>query len=207
MNYFVNFQRMDTNSLLTEIENFNLDTKPSGNCQNQDLPPVNYDDIDIDSDEFDEIINRKVSSLEPDRREVPGRSPRPSAVSPFSEDDDWEARGQPPTGMRLGPIGQEHEEQEAGSMNKIESVGGQDDLVEVVKKMEEDQEELTSNLMALTSHYAKVQLRLQQVVAAPNEAREELLKDLEDFAFRGIPNMRPPDMNNKTLCLVKVNTC
>ena len=197
---------MDTNSLLTEIENFNLDTKPSGNTQDQDLLPVNYDDIDIDSDEFDEIINRKVSSLETDRREVPGRSPRPSAVSPFSEDDDWEARGQPPTGMRLGPIGQEHEEPEAGSSVKIQSAGGQDDLVEVVKKMEEDQEELTSNLMALTSHYAKVQLRLQQVVAAPNEAREELLKDLEDFAFRGIPNMRPPDMDNKALCLVKVNT-
>ena len=37
----------------------------------------------------------------------------------------------------------------------------------------------------------QVQLRLQQVVAAPTEAREELLKDLEQFAFRGIPNMRP----------------
>ena len=75
-----------------------------------------------------------------------------------------------------------------------------------VRKMEEEQEEMGNSLMALTSHYAKVQLRLQQVVAAPNEAREELLKDLEDFAFRGIPNMRPPDMDNKALCLVKVNT-
>ena len=193
---------MDTNSLLTEIENFHLDTKSPS--KSQDLLPVNYDDIDIDSDEFDEIINRKVTSLETDRGEVPGRSPRPNVVSPFSEDDDWEARGQPPTGMRLGPIGQEHEEQEAGSLAKTEASGGQDDLVEVVKKMEEDQEELTSTLMALTSHYAKVQLRLQQVVAAPNEAREELLKDLEDFAFRGIPNMRPPDMDNKTLCLVEL---
>lgn len=191
---------MDTNSLLTEIENFHLDTKSPS--KSQDLLPAKYDDIDIDSDEFDEIINRKVTNLETDRGEVPGRSPRPNVVSPFSEDDDWEARGHPPTGMRLGPIGQEHEEQEAGTLAEIEASGGQDDLVEVVKKMEEDQEELTSNLMALTSHYAKVQLRLQQVVAAPNEAREELLKDLEDFAFRGIPNMRPPDMDNKTLCLV-----
>ena len=48
----------------------------------------------------------------------------------------------------------------------------------------------------------RARTELQQVVAAPNEAREELLKDLEDFAFRGIPNMRPPDMDNKTLCLV-----
>ena len=37
----------------------------------------------------------------------------------------------------------------------------------------------------------QVQLRLQQGGAAPTEAREELLKDLEQFAFRGIPNMRP----------------
>ena len=85
--------------------------------------------------------------------------------------------------------------------------------MDVVRRLEEDQEELSSSLMALTSHYAKVglvisvisvisrhirhimswqvQLRLQQVVAAPTEAREELLKDLEQFAFRGIPNMRP----------------
>ena len=191
------FQTMDTNSLLNEIENFHLDTS-------QDLTSVNYDDIDIESDEFDEIINRKVSSIDTERREVPGRSPRPSAVSPFpSEDDDWEAGDQPPSGMRLGPIGQENEEPEAVADTKMKASGGQGDLVEVVKRMEEDQEELTSNLMALTSHYAKVQLRLQQIVAAPNEAREELLKDLEDFAFRGIPNMRPPE--KQALCLVRVH--
>ena len=46
----------------------------------------------------------------------------------------------------------------------------------------------------------KVQLRLQQIVSAPTEDREGLLKDLEQFAFRGIPNMRPPD--KQELCLV-----
>ena len=66
--------------------------------------------------------------------------------------------------------------------------------MEKVKQMEEEQEELSSSLMALTSHYAKVQLRLQQIVAAPNSAREELLRDLEQFAFRGIPNLRPPGL-------------
>ena len=60
--------------------------------------------------------------------------------------------------------------------------------------MEEEQEEMGNSLMALTSHYAKVQLRLQQIVAAPNSAREELLRDLEQFAFKGIPNMRPPGL-------------
>lgn len=35
----------------------------------------------------------------------------------------------------------------------------------------------------------KVQLRLQQVVGAPVDKREDLLKELEQFAFRGIPNL------------------
>ena len=38
----------------------------------------------------------------------------------------------------------------------------------------------------------QVQLRLQQVVNAPSERREDLLKELEHFAFRGIPNMNSP---------------
>ena len=38
----------------------------------------------------------------------------------------------------------------------------------------------------------QVQLRLQQVVNAPTERREDLLKELEHFAFRGIPNVNSP---------------
>lgn len=30
---------------------------------------------------------------------------------------------------------------------------------------------------------------MQQVVSAPEEKRDELLKDLEQFAFRGVPNL------------------
>ena len=111
---------------------------------------------------------------------------------------------------RLAPLGQDKEEEEeeierADLASKVFTHPRYPQWTQQtlqVRKMEEEQEEMGNSLMALTSHYAKVQLRLQQVVAAPNEAREELLKDLEDFAFRGIPNMRPPDMDNKTLCLV-----
>ena len=56
--------------------------------------------------------------------------------------------------------------------------------------MEEEQEEMGNSLMALPSHYAKVQLRLQQVVSAPVDSREELLKDLHSFASMGIPDLR-----------------
>lgn len=42
--------------------------------------------------------------------------------------------------------------------------------------------------MALTSHFAHVQLRLHQIVEAPEKERDLLLKKLEDFADRGVPN-------------------
>lgn len=38
----------------------------------------------------------------------------------------------------------------------------------------------------------QVQLRLQQVVSAPSDKKEDLLKELEHFAFRGIPNVNSP---------------
>ncbi|XP_055913708.1 RUN domain-containing protein 1 [Eupeodes corollae] len=56
-----------------------------------------------------------------------------------------------------------------------------------LRSMEEEQEILTSSLMALTSHFAHVQLRVRQIVEAPSDERDGLLKDLEEFAFRGIP--------------------
>lgn len=55
--------------------------------------------------------------------------------------------------------------------------------------MEEEQELLNSSLFALTTHFAQVQFRLRQVVNAPPENREELMKSLEEFAFRGIPDV------------------
>lgn len=54
--------------------------------------------------------------------------------------------------------------------------------------MRDDQEELTSALLALTTHFAQVQFRVQQIVVAPEEEKEALLKDLEEFTFRGIPS-------------------
>lgn len=43
-----------------------------------------------------------------------------------------------------------------------------------------------------------MQFRLQQVVSAPTDKREDLLKDLENFAFRGIPNINLPLIANMT---------
>ncbi|XP_037934040.1 RUN domain-containing protein 1 isoform X2 [Teleopsis dalmanni] len=56
-----------------------------------------------------------------------------------------------------------------------------------LRYLEEEQETLTSSLMALTSHIAHLQLRVRQIVEAPSDERDQLLKDLEKFAFKGIP--------------------
>ncbi|XP_078366538.1 RUN domain-containing protein 1-like [Oculina patagonica] len=63
---------------------------------------------------------------------------------------------------------------------------------EKLKDLEDEQEELNGSLLALTSHFAKVQFRLKQVVAAPVETRERLLMELEEFAFQGCPDVRGP---------------
>lgn len=54
--------------------------------------------------------------------------------------------------------------------------------------MEDEHESLLSSLMALTTHFAQVQFRLHQISEAPEKERDILLKKLEDFADRGIPN-------------------
>lgn len=58
-----------------------------------------------------------------------------------------------------------------------------------IKNLEEEQEMLSSSLIALTSHFAQVQLRLKQIVAAPIDERDKLLQNLDEFAFRGIPEV------------------
>lgn len=52
---------------------------------------------------------------------------------------------------------------------------------------------LSTSLQALTSHFAQVQFRLRQIVDAPTVDRDTLLKNLEEFAFRGIPEVMKLD--------------
>ncbi|XP_073831027.1 RUN domain-containing protein 1 isoform X2 [Musca autumnalis] len=76
------------------------------------------------------------------------------------------------------------------SQEKQDFAHNGDDGMEIarLKTLEEEQEMLTSSLMALTSHFAHVQLRVRQIVEAPPHERDQLLKDLEEFAFQGIPD-------------------
>lgn len=62
-----------------------------------------------------------------------------------------------------------------------------------IKQLESEQEILSTSLQALTSHFAQVQFRLRQIVDAPSDKRDELLENLEQFAFRGIPEVMKLD--------------
>lgn len=71
-----------------------------------------------------------------------------------------------------------------------------------LNKMEQEQELLNNSLLALTSHFAQVQLRLKQIVDAKDldaKKRESLLMELETFANRGIPDLmlyNTPNINH-----------
>lgn len=63
-------------------------------------------------------------------------------------------------------------------------------VVDQLKHLENEQEELNSSLLALTSHFAQVQFRLKQIINAEPDDKETLLKELEEFAFKGCPDVR-----------------
>lgn len=65
--------------------------------------------------------------------------------------------------------------------------GAQVLMADSMQRLQGEQELLNSSLLALTSHFAQVQFRLKQIVNAQSDEKERLLKELEDFAFKGCP--------------------
>lgn len=59
----------------------------------------------------------------------------------------------------------------------------------IIQKLEEEQEQLNSSLLLLTSHFAQIQLRLKQIVDDKSCDHGDKLKDLEAFAFKGVPDL------------------
>ncbi|KAJ6215960.1 hypothetical protein RDWZM_010460 [Blomia tropicalis] len=70
-------------------------------------------------------------------------------------------------------------------------------------EIEADNELLNNSLRALSTHFAQVQLRLQQIVesdisdSANLEQRNEMLNELQQFANRGIPELMVQSMSHK----------
>ncbi|KAM3959687.1 LOW QUALITY PROTEIN: RUN domain-containing protein 1-like [Aphomia sociella] len=56
--------------------------------------------------------------------------------------------------------------------------------------LEEEQEILSSSVFSLTSHLAQVEFRLRQILKAPPEEKDVMLKALEEFTSRGVLDTR-----------------
>ncbi|XP_055301080.1 RUN domain-containing protein 1 isoform X2 [Sitodiplosis mosellana] len=91
-------------------------------------------------------------------------------------------------GRRWDPLGEEKENDETvvDQASRHESIDGNNTQI---KQLENEQELLSTSLQALTSHFAQVQFRLRQIVESPTGDRDSLLQSLEEFAFRGIPEV------------------
>ncbi|XP_046615825.1 RUN domain-containing protein 1 isoform X2 [Neodiprion virginianus] len=97
-----------------------------------------------------------------------------------------------PAGERWAPVGANDGDDDFGDELRYKYTHSMESLscdTERLKILEEEQEMLNSSLIALTTHFAQVQFRLRQIVDAPAAQKESLLKELEEFAFRGIPDV------------------
>ncbi|CAG7721402.1 unnamed protein product [Allacma fusca] len=112
-----------------------------------------------------------------------GAALEPEGENESEEWDAWEGLKARPE--RYAPLGANDSDKEHSTCGPLDD--NCTDLFEL-HQMKEDQEQLTSALLALTTHFAQVQFRVQQIVEAPQTEKETLLKDLQDFAFRGIPS-------------------
>ncbi|XP_038610188.1 RUN domain-containing protein 1 [Tachyglossus aculeatus] len=59
----------------------------------------------------------------------------------------------------------------------------------LVRRLRSERRRLDSALLALASHFAQVQFRLRQVSRGAPADQQRLLRELEDFAFRGCPHV------------------
>uniref|UniRef100_A0A914VCF6 RUN domain-containing protein n=2 Tax=Plectus sambesii TaxID=2011161 RepID=A0A914VCF6_9BILA len=105
-----------------------------------------------------------------------------------SFDEDGELS--PPT-ERWAPIGASGSGEET-TPTKVDAKPGQllsATNIDRLRELEEEQDQLNSSLLALTTHFAQVQFRLKQIGEADSEDKERLLKELEQFAFKGCPDV------------------
>ncbi|VDN32736.1 unnamed protein product [Gongylonema pulchrum] len=100
-------------------------------------------------------------------------SPPPPVAPSTSDDESVEME-------RLAPVGESSDELSAVRFGERERF----------RELEEEQERLNNSLLSLSTHFAQVQFRLKQIGKADASERDKLLKELEDFAFRGCTDLR-----------------
>ncbi|KAL6266939.1 hypothetical protein P5V15_000024 [Pogonomyrmex californicus] len=130
--------------------------------------------------------NVKETTMEGERRH-----PRATLSESDEIENSDESSDSRPSGERWAPVGANDGDNEFADEYKYVNANVENLAydIERVKMLEEEQEMLNSSLIALTTHFAQVQFRLRQIVDAPTSEKETLLKELEEFAFRGIPDV------------------
>lgn len=100
-----------------------------------------------------------------------------------------EAEGGPlGPGERWAPVGAVATAEEEEEEDEEAAAGGSP---QSVPRLRAERRRLHGALLALASHFAQVQFRLRQVARAGPAEQQRLLRELEDFAFRGCPAPLP----------------
>ncbi|XP_035304111.1 RUN domain-containing protein 1 isoform X2 [Cricetulus griseus] len=117
------------------------------------------------------------------------------------EEEDEEEESLPPCeAVRWAPVGAVAEagpgaaafsEEAAAAAEEPGAAAGSppDATVLTLRRLQAERRQLDSALLALSSHFAQVQFRLRQVVRGAPAEQQRLLRELEDFAFRGCPHV------------------
>ncbi|CAD7667082.1 unnamed protein product [Nyctereutes procyonoides] len=123
-----------------------------------------------------------------------------AAVGPEAKDEDEEEEESLPPceAVRWAPVGAVAEagpgtaafSEEAAAEEPGAAPGSPPDSPgRTLRRLRAERRRLDSALLALSSHFAQVQFRLRQVVRGAPAEQQRLLRELEDFAFRGCPHV------------------
>ncbi|KAB1264875.1 RUN domain-containing protein 1 [Camelus dromedarius] len=122
------------------------------------------------------------------------------AVGPTAKDEEEEEEESLPPceAVRWAPVGAVAEagpgaavfSEEAAAEDPGAAPGSPPDSPgRTLRRLRAERRRLDSALLALSSHFAQVQFRLRQVVRGAPAEQQRLLRELEDFAFRGCPHV------------------
>ncbi|KAM5272658.1 RUN domain-containing protein 1 [Ctenodactylus gundi] len=122
-----------------------------------------------------------------------------AAVGSKAKDEEEEEELLPPCeAVRWAPVGAVAEAGPGAAAFSEEAVADEpgaapgsppDSPGRTLRRLRAERRRLDSALLALSSHFAQVQFRLRQVVRGAPAEQQRLLRELEDFAFRGCPHV------------------
>ncbi|XP_055431766.1 RUN domain-containing protein 1 [Bubalus kerabau] len=106
------------------------------------------------------------------------------------EEEEEEESLPPCEAVRWAPVGAVAFSEEAAAEEPGVVPGSPPDSPgRTLRRLRAERRRLDSALLALSSHFAQVQFRLRQVVRGAPAEQQRLLRELEDFAFRGCPHV------------------